>query len=205
MLKKALLMAALALAMPLAAFASGQVDFTNAGGTLMGSSSGLSLSGSSLIFVDGFHGGGLISGSNLGSVSFTTGALTSGSLAAGGMFAAGGTFMITGNGANGLPAGTIFSGTFDQPVNWKLDAASTSTDHIYDFFAHVSGSFSNNKYVTSGAINFQIETGKNTFNGQAQLGSADTSILVPEPGTLSLFGTGILALAGIIRKKMRAS
>lgn len=204
MLKKALLMAALALALPLAAFASGEVDFTNAGGTLTGSNGGLALGGSALIIVNGFHGGGVITGSNLGSVSFTTGALLSGSLSAGGTFAGGGTFMITGNGANGLPAGTIFTGTFNGPVKWVLDAASTSTHHIYDFQGGISGSFNNN-YVTSGAVNFQIDLGKNTFGGQAQFNSGDTSIMVPEPGTLSLFGTGILALAGIVRKKMRAS
>lgn len=203
MLKKVLLMAALALAMPLAAFASGEVDFTNAGGTLMGSNSGLSLSGSALVIVNGFHGGGLITGSNLGSVSFSTGAVMSGSLAGSATFAPGGTFMITGNGANGLPSGTVFTGTFTQ-ASWSLNAASTSTHHLYDFTGTISGSFNNN-YVTSGNINFQIDTGKNTFNGQASLNSADTSIMVPEPGTLSLFGTGILALAGILRKKMRAS
>lgn len=204
MLKKALLMAAVALAMPLAAFASGQVDFTNAGGTLTGSNSGLTLAGSTLIIVNGFHGGGTITGTNLGSVSFTTGALMSGSLAGGGTFGPGGTFMITGNGANGLPSGTVFSGTFTS-ATWTLEPASTSTHHLYHFMGSIAGSFNNN-YVSHGnTINFQIDLGKNTFNGQASLNSADTSIMVPEPGTLSLFGTGILALAGIVRKKMRAS
>jgi hypothetical protein len=127
----------------------------------------------------------------------------SGSLAGGGTFGPGGTFLITGNGANGLPSGTVFTGSFTG-AKWWLDAASTSTHHLYDFVGSISGSFNNN-YVTSGTVNFQIDLGKNTFNGQASLNSADTSIMVPEPGTLSLFGTGILALAGIVRKKMRAS
>ena len=83
MVKKVLLLAVLALALPMAAFANGGVDFTNAGGTLSGSASGLSLCGSTLTVVNGLYGGGLIMGSNLGSVSFSTGALTSGSLAYG--------------------------------------------------------------------------------------------------------------------------
>src|ERR1700741_5447323 len=117
MVKKIVLLALLALALPLAAFASSGIDFTNSGGTLTGSSSGLSLSGSTLIAVNGWFGSGLITGSDLGSFSFSTGALTSGSLSGGNAtFAGGGSFMITGSGVNGLPNGVIFSGSFSGPV-----------------------------------------------------------------------------------------
>ena len=92
MVKKILLLAVLALALPLAAFASSTIDFTNSGGTLTGSSSGVSLSSSTLIAVNGLFGGGLIQGTNLGSVSFTTGALVSGSLSGDATFAGGGSF-----------------------------------------------------------------------------------------------------------------
>ena len=73
-MKKLVLLAVLALALPIAAFASNQVDYTNSGGTLAGSNSGLTLSGSTLLVVKGLNGGGTISGSDLGSVSFATGA-----------------------------------------------------------------------------------------------------------------------------------
>ena len=89
-MKKMLLLAVLALALPTAVFASSGVDYTNSGGTLSGTNSGLSLSGSVLVAVNGLNGGGLITGSNLGSLEFSTGALTSGSLQMGGTFAAGG-------------------------------------------------------------------------------------------------------------------
>ena len=46
-MKRIVMMALLALALPVAAFA-GNVDFTNNGGTLAGSSAGLTLSGSEL-------------------------------------------------------------------------------------------------------------------------------------------------------------
>ena len=74
-MKKILLLAVLALALPTAMFAGSSVDYTNSGGTLSGTSDGLSLSGSVLIAVNGLNGGGLITGSDLGSVSFSTGAL----------------------------------------------------------------------------------------------------------------------------------
>ena len=101
-----------ALALPTTALAN-SVDFTNGGGTLSGSNAGLSLSGSTLIAVNGLDGLGLVTG-NLGTVTFSTGALTSGDLQMGGTFAAGGSFVITGNGTGGIPNGVIFNGSFQD-------------------------------------------------------------------------------------------
>jgi hypothetical protein len=116
-MKRIVLMAVLALALPLAAFA-GDVDFTNTGGTLTGTSAGLTLTGSELTVVDGLGGLGVVSGGNLGALTFSTGALTSGNLTTGATFAAGGSFTITGNGTGGIPTGVIFSGSFSGPVTW---------------------------------------------------------------------------------------
>jgi len=38
----------------------------------------------------------------------------------GGTFAAGGSFVITGNGTDGIENGVIFSGAFNCPVAWTL-------------------------------------------------------------------------------------
>ena len=66
---KVTLLFTLVIAMSLAASASSNVDFSNSGGILSGSSAGLSLSGSILTVVNGLNGGGLITG-NLGSLTF---------------------------------------------------------------------------------------------------------------------------------------
>src|SRR6476660_3177510 len=119
-MRRIVLLAVLALALPMAAFASSSVDFTNSGGTLAGTNAGLTLTGSTLIAVNGLNGLGLITGNNLGTLTLTTGALASGDLQNGGTFAAGGSFTITGNGSNGLPNGVIFDGTFSSPASWTL-------------------------------------------------------------------------------------
>src|SRR5258708_18993903 len=97
------------LALPLAAFAN-SIDTTNSGGTLAGSTAGMTLTGSRLIEVNGFSST-MITGS-LGSVALSTGALSGGSLQMGGTFNGGGSFVITSTGASGPPRCTLFNGSF---------------------------------------------------------------------------------------------
>src|SRR5260370_18749916 len=56
-MKRIVLMALLALALPLAAFATSQVDFTNSGGTLSRANAGLSLISSTLVGVNSVEWG----------------------------------------------------------------------------------------------------------------------------------------------------
>ena len=144
----------------------------------------------------------MITGSNLGSVSFATGALSSGSLQAGGTFAAGGWFTITGNGSNGVPNGTLFTGTFTGPVTWNLVTLSNGT-HNYTLTGALSGT-TNTGFSTVGVtVQLTINTGKGFFNGTTTISSGDTNVVVPEPGSLSLLGTGLIGLAGVVRRKLK--
>ena len=202
-MKRIILMVLLALTLPLAAFA-GSVDFTNSGGTLSGTSAGLSLSGSELIAVNGFNGGGLLTG-DLGSVSFSTGTLASGSLQMGGTFNGGGTLDITGNGSFGLPNGAIFTGSFTGPVTWTLVTLANGT-HNYTLTGSLTGTWYNGTTVEGATIQLTINTGKGFFNGTTTISSGDTNITttVPEPGTLGLLGTGLVGLAEVLRRKLRS-
>jgi hypothetical protein len=202
-MKRIVLMAVLALALPLAAFAD-NVDFGNSGGMLGGTASGLTLTGSELTQVNGFNGMGLIQGS-LGSVAFTTGSLISGSLLKGGTFGPGGTFTITSNGTGGLPDGVIFKGTFTGTTTWTENGTLGGTSAVtYTLSGAISGTWYNGMTVSGGTAQLTIDTGPKGFQGCALLASGNTDITVtPEPGTLALLGTGLVGLAGIVRKKFK--
>lgn len=190
------------LMIPATSFADSSVDFSNIGGTLTGSTSGLSLSGSTLVAITGF-GGGIVTG-DLGTVSFSTGALSGGSLQMGGTFAAGGSFTIQGNGSNGVPNGTLFSGSFSGPSTWALTTLANGT-HSYTLTGTLTGT-SEGTPVVGVTVQLTINTGKGFFSGSTSISGGDTTIVgsVPEPSTVTMLGTGVVGLLGMLRRKLRA-
>ncbi len=212
-MKRIFLLFALALALPMAVFASSSIDFTNSGGTLTATTTNcsgtcLAVSSSTLVAVNGLNGLGLVTGNNLGTLSFETGALTSGSLAGQvgtpSLFAAGGSFVISSNGANGLPNATLFTGSFSGPVSWQLQQLANGQD-IYQLSGVISGTWYTGQTVSGATVQLTIATGKNGFQGSITLGSGDTVISpVTEPSTLGLLGTGLVGLAGLLKRRIKA-
>jgi hypothetical protein len=127
---------------------------------------------------------------------------TSGSLKKGGAFAGGGWLTITGNGSDGLPAGTLFSATFSGPVSWTM-ATLANGAHNYTLTGTLTETKASLYPAVGVTVQLTVNTGKGFVDGGTQISSGDTNVGIPEPGSLSLLGTGLIALGGTIRRKLK--
>jgi hypothetical protein len=74
--------------------------------------------------------------------------------------------------------------------------------HNYTLTGMLEGTSGN--FSTVGVtVQLTINTGKGFFNGTTTISSGDTNVVVPEPGSLSLLATGLIGLAGVIRRKLK--
>jgi hypothetical protein len=198
-MRRVLFLALLALALPMAAWADG-IDLTNQFGSISISTAGITSMQSQL---KSFNGITAPAGHALGSVSFSTGALVSGSLLAGGVFSdVGSSFVVIGKGNFGQPKGTIFSGSFVGPIVWTLTSAPGAKTLTYSLTGTIQGMLYNGRIVSGVTTQNFFTTASQLNSGIAHIRGGTTTLSTPEPGTLGLLGAGLVGVAGMFRRKL---
>ncbi len=153
---------------------------------------------------------------NLGTFSFATGDLTSGTLAGNATFSStGSSFTLMGGTYNGT-TGVIFSGVFTGPITWTLvnPGCGGSGDGgggcTYDLSGNLLGTWYPNgpfKNVAGGTIQLFFNSSGPYAGGIIQdsggFSYAATPLVTPEPGTLLLMATGLVSFEWIGRHKIR--
>ena len=195
-----------ALLLPIAAWADA-VNLTNQFGTVSISNSGISTIGSELLSWGSNVAG---HGHSLGTVSFTTGAFTSGGIWTGGTLSpTGSIFDVVGVGhwvralSGGSSPVALFTGSFVGPITWTVVSQTGKFSYVFTLSGDISGMLYTGRNV-SGYTTQTIFVYRNQWyrDGMGSLRGGTEHLGVPEPGTLVLFGTGLIAVAGTLRRKL---
>jgi PEP-CTERM motif len=142
-------------------------------------------------------------GGGLGFVNFSTGALVSGSIQAGGIFSSSGSSFVVRSTSGQLPchACILFNGTFTGDITWTL-VSQQGGESVYQLSGTLVGQLWNGRTVTGSTVQNVTTFNQQLRQGVGHLRLGDTNLGTPEPSSLMLLGTGLIGIGGFVRRKL---
>jgi len=201
-MRRVILLALLALALPLAAWAD-SYNIVNEFGSVSVSLSGISSRASEL---KTFGSISAPSGHALGYVNFGTGAFSGTNLDQNGTFSSTGSYfdIVSAGKRGGLPKGNLFTGSFVGPITWTVTSKPGSNNLTFTLSGKIEGMLYTGQMIsgTTKQLLYSVPGQLTKDIGHIQMGN--THLSTPEPGTLGLLGTGLIGIAGIFRRRRKA-
>jgi hypothetical protein len=109
---------------------------------------------------------------------------------------------VIGKGNYGQPKGTIFSGSFVGPIMWTLTSAPGAKNLTFTLSGTIQGMLYDGRKVTGTTVQNIFTVNGQLSQGIGHIRVGSTPLAIPEPGTLSLFGAGLVGLGGMFRRKL---
>ena len=202
-MRRVVILALLAMAFSVAASA-GTIDIVNQFGSISITSGGITSTQSQLKQFDGVTAP---PNQALGTVNFNTGVCLTGCNGAGipgnsaTFSSVGSSFVVTCATAACGGHITLFNGAFTGPITWTL-VSQSGQSLVFSLTGQIQGMLNNGQFVSGTTVQtFFTATGQlNEGIGHIRIGNSN--LVVPEPGTLSLLGTGLFGIAGMFRRKV---
>ena len=100
----------------------------------------------------------------------------------------------------------LFTGSFIGPITWTLVSHTGKFNYVFTLSGEIYGMLYNGHDVT-GWTSQTIVLYRNQWakDGKGSINLGHDHLNTPEPSTLVLFGTGVVALAGTLRRKLFGS
>lgn len=204
-MRRVILLALLALALPLASWAD-SIDITNYYGSISVSLAGITSRASELhswvtpsgaITAPGNHA--------LGYVNFGTGAFSGTNLDQSGTFSATGSYfdIVSAGKYGGLPKGNLFTGSFVGPITWTVTSAPGSSSLTFTLKGTISGMLYTGQMISGTTTQLLYSSAGQLPKEIGHINMGSTHLSTPEPGTLGLLGTGLIGIAGIFRRRRK--